>query len=279
MSESSGAAVRAEVELLVQLPSLQREPAMADPQRRDELLARIEAVGAQGALWMYEPSAEPTVDRLRRGAGLAIHPVVPNMRDFLRDASDDGLAGATVRRWAGASWSDRIRIALHQLSRVTRVLSKDFATGILILADIELSKFRPWGSTFALLDASVTDLALALDNERLIRGFLELAERVYGLRAGVATYNYETLVRHARSWGLKPSVVAAPFNARGYLMNPSRQVCEATARRDPEPLIATHVEVDGLVPPEVALDYLRELGIRRAVVDPLLWGDGPQDGP
>jgi len=63
--------------------------------------------------------------------------------------------------------------------------------------------------------------------------------------------------------GIAPGVIAAPFDPRGYLMNPSRGVCEATAKAPGPELIATHVEVDGLVPLPEALPYLAGLGIRR----------------
>lgn len=267
MSRRAAAAEESAVELVGWLPLAQRDPDFGSPERQAVYEAELAALGARRIAWMYEPGAEAAVLALRRRFGLAVESIVPNMRSYLRDASDHGVVGAALHRVLGLPLADKARIALHHVPRAARVLARDFATGVLVIVEMELARFRYLGASSVLLNASVTDLALALDNDRLVRDFVRLAGRTYGCEAGLATYNFGVLVERLETWGVRPDLVAAPFNPRGYLMNPSKEECERALKTAPLDVMATHVEVDGLVARPDALEYLRGLGIRRAMVE------------
>jgi len=255
------------VELLAGLPRLQRDPDFGAPARLDVYADRLRALGVRTAVWMFEADAEAAMAALRARHPFALYPVVPNMQAYMRDASDHGVIGAAVQRFRRLGPLDQLRVALHQVGRAARIVARDFATGLLILVEMELARLRRYAPAGVLLNPSVTDLVLALDAPRLLGDFVRLAERAYGVEAGLATYNYGTLAARLAGWGVAPGVLAAPFNPKGYLMQPSRVVCEATAKAPGPEVVATHVEVDGLVPLPAALEYLAGLGIRRAVVD------------
>lgn len=255
------------VALAAWLPHGQQDPEFSTSERQAAYAARLAALGIGEAVWMYERDAEAAIRALHARLGLRVSPLVPNMRAYLRDASDYGVVGAALQRFLRLPVHDKARIALHQVPRALHVLRRDFATGVLVMVEMELARFRPYRPASVFLNASVTDLALALDNVRLVREFVRLCERTYGLPAGLATYNYGILVERLGAWGVRPGVIAAPFNPRGYLMNPSQEGCERTVRTSGVPVLATHTEVDGLVAQAEALAYLDGLGIRRAVVD------------
>lgn len=254
-----------EVELLAWLPSCQEDPGFGTAARRDEYATALEEEGLGAAIWMYEPSALPTVTSLHDEMGLTIHPWVPNMRAYLRDASEHGVVGAALQRYFHLPLLDKARIVLHNFRRALGVVRRDFATGLLIMVDMELVRFRRYGAAAAFLNASVTDLVLALDDPRLLREFIRLVRRTYGLEAGLATYNYGVLVERLQAWRVVPDVIVAPFNPRGYLMNPSKERCERALQASQIPVLATHIEVDGLVERQDAIDYIRGLGIHRAL--------------
>jgi hypothetical protein len=263
----SGSRPRPDVELLGALPRLQKDPAFPTASRQAHYLARLRSLGVRTAVWMFEAETEPAVAALRAAHPFRLVPVVPNMQAYLRDASDHGVVGAAVQRFRRLPPVAQARLALHHATRGLRVLRRDFATGLLILVDMELARLRREAPAGVLLNASVTDLVLALDQPRLLRDFVRLAERTYGIEAGLGTYNYGTLAARLGAYGLRPSLVAAPFNPRGYLMNPSRAACEAAAKSAGSGLLATHVEVDGLVPLPAAFEYVAGVGIARALVD------------
>jgi hypothetical protein len=259
--------VSGRVELWAALPQTQRDPAFPTPARQAAVAAEIERLGVEAALWMLEPAGETAVGGLAQRFRLPVNAVVPNMRAYLRDASDYGVVGAALQRFRCLGLLDQARIALHNLPRAPRVLARDFATGVLVMVEMELARLRRLTPTYGVLNASVTDLALALDQRRLIADFVALTERAYGLRSALATYNYGILVERLGAWGVRPGAVLAPFNPRGYLMNPSRQECEWLLKGSPIDVVATHVEVDGLVGLPEAVEYLSGLGIGRAVLE------------
>src|SRR3989304_2735014 len=65
------------------------------------------AQGARPAFWTPEPAADGTVAALHERLGLAVNPVVPNMRAYLRDASDYGVVGAVFRRFRRLRLADQ----------------------------------------------------------------------------------------------------------------------------------------------------------------------------
>ncbi len=255
------------LELVGRLPLVQRDPDLARPERQAAYAAQLEALGIRTLLWPYERAGEAAVAALRARLGLRVDPVVPDMRGYLRDASEFGVVGAALQRFRRLGPLGQARIGWHQLCRAPRVLRRDFATGVLVMVEMDLLRARRYGAGTVFLAASVTDLVVALDHARLAREFVRLAERAYGLQAGLATYNYGTLVERLRAWGVRPGLIAAPFNPRGYLMHPSPDACERAVRACDVPVLATEFEVDGLVARAEALAYLRALGIRRAAVD------------
>lgn len=254
-------------ELIVALPQCQRDPDFPSAARQAAYAVELRALGTRSVLWAYETEAEAAVGALQRSLDLTVVPVVPNMRAYLRDASDAGVVGAARHRFFRLGPRDQLRIALRHVGRARKVLARDFTTGMLMLVEMELARFRPFRPRRVLLTASVTDLALALDRMALLRDFVGLAERSYGVEAGLATCNYGMLESRLDGCDIRPSWVAAPFNPRGYLMNPSRGACEAVVRRARAPVVATHVEVDGLVERASAMQYVATLGIHAAVID------------
>jgi len=255
------------IELLAWLPHHQQDPEFLSPERQRTYAAQLRAQGIRGVLWMYEASEEAAAMALHAQLDLHVNPLVPNMRAYLRDASDYGVIGAALQRFRRLRLADKGRIALHNARRASRILVRDFVSGVLIMAEMELVKFRPYAPSWAFLNASVTDLALALDNARLVRDFVRLAERTYGMQAGLATHNYGILAGRLKAWGIRPGGIAAPFNPRGYLMNPSKEECERTLKGLEIEVFATHVEVDGLVGLEETFEYLHGLGIRHGIVE------------
>jgi hypothetical protein len=250
------------------LPHRQRDPDFPSAARQAFYAAQLRASGIRRVLWMLEPESEPAVAALHAGLGVSVNPLVPNMRAYLRDASDHGVVGAALQRFRRLRPLDQARIALHNVRQAPGVLARDFATGVLVMVEMELARFRRYAPRTVVLNASVTDLALALDHDRLLRGFVRLAARTYGLEAALATYNYDALAARLRAWRIRPTLVVAPFNPRGYLMNPSRDACERALRASDVEVMASHVEVDGLVERPAALAYLRALGVRRSIVEP-----------
>ena len=267
MSRAESPGARDDVEILAWLPQIQQDPDFPSPARQASYAGELRQQGIRAAFWMHEPAADGTVAALHERLGLAVNPVVPNMRAYLRDASDYGVVGAVFRRFRRLRLADQVRIALHHVRRAPQVLARDFSTGVLAMVEMELPRFRRLAPACVVLNASVTDFALILDNHRLLRDFVRLVSGTHGLTAALGTYNYGVLAERLAAWGVRPGAIVAPFNPRGYLMNPSPEACERALKASDVEVIASHIAVDGLIGRREALDHLRGLGIHRGIVE------------
>jgi hypothetical protein len=112
-----------------------------------------------------------------------------------------------------------------------------------------------------LLHQVVADLALGLNMEWLFRAFIDAAHGE-GLRAGFNTGALPLLVEKFHKWNLPLDqiVLAAPFNAIGFQMSPSKAACEEALARTPEAeVIAYSILASGYLEPDAAVDYLKTL--------------------
>ena len=138
-----------EVEVLAWLPSCQEDAEFGTPERQKEYATTLKTEGLHAAVWMYEPIALRTVSALHEEIGLNVNPWVPNMRAYLRDASEHGVVGAALQRFMRLPLPDKARIAFHNISRAIGVVRRDFTTGLLIMVDMELVRFRRYGASAA----------------------------------------------------------------------------------------------------------------------------------
>ena len=112
-----------------------------------------------------------------------------------------------------------------------------------------------------LLHEVVTDMALALNMEWLIRTHIEFMQG-RGIKPGFETRNFAYLVGKFEEWRIdfRKVVIAAPFNPLGFQMCPSRAECEAALARIPEAeVIAFSILAAGYLKLPEAIEYVASL--------------------
>jgi hypothetical protein len=154
------------------------------------------------------------------------------------------------------------RVARTNAAKLFEILGKDFSTGALILAEMEMVRFRRYQPEIVFLNNQIVDLAMAFDNQKLFADFQELVRRRHGLGVGLVTYNYSWLAPKLEKWGIKVDRIITPFNARGYLMHRSKKECEQCVAEHRSALIASEFDAAGTVPHAEAMAYLQGLGIQ-----------------
>lgn len=150
--------------------------------------------------------------------------VTPNMVAYIRDVLDVGPIGAVVKRFLKLPPVDMLKLGLRNLPNLPKIAAKDFASGLLILAEIELLRTKAWRYETIILVDQVTDLGIAYSNYLLFDRFIRLAH-AYGKKAGVWTNNFGPTVTKLGAWRLKPDLFVSNFNKDGYLMNPDKKSC------------------------------------------------------
>lgn len=185
------------------------------------------AVEAKASAILLSPS--DSVLRVLAGSPSASLPevvaVVPNMAEYVRDASDHGLMGAALVRLRRADRPALARVAWVSLTSVLGLVVQDVKTMLRLLLELELASLRRFRPKRIVLAAGLTDLALAAGNRAFFDAFCLHVRRFHGAEPCVETQNLGHLLRRFREWGPAIAAVLAPLNVRGYGMRPDLQTC------------------------------------------------------
>lgn len=198
--------------------------------------------------------------------GLQVYPIIPNVIGYVREATDYGLVGAARRRLQQLALVDLFRIGLRGVRNTPGVLKRDFNTLMAILFEVEMASFRALRPRVVFLHGQITDLALALGNRALFELYVQVMRKRFGAEPGLATNNLGWLLPQLEEWQLEIPFLLTPVNPSGFLMKPSKSVCEALLRATPSVVIAD--KVDTVVEPDGnTWGYLRRHGIRAALIE------------
>ncbi len=237
------------------------------PEHSAAVIASAGRRGAGAIAPMNDTALLQALDLAGAPAAIEVYPVIPNALGYVREATDHGMVGAGLRLVRRLAIRDLLGIGLRGALSARRVLAREFSTILSLLIDVEMAAFRRFRPRLVLLHGQVTDLVLALRNERAFRVFADVIRDRYGAVPGVVTNNFSLLMRSLNEWRIDIPVIVAPFNRRGFLMKPSKAVCEQLLRDTDRYVIADRLGVAATewLPDDFA--YVRELGIRSAMVD------------
>ncbi len=189
------------------------------------------------------------------------HFVVPNMAAFVRDVTEHGNIGAIVKRALKLSLSSLIKMAWWNKFNLLKLAKKDFATGVSILVQMEILQILKYEPSMIALTDQVSDLAVALQNKRIISQFLYTAKQVE-IKPSIVTNNLVNMIQTLSTMNAKDVVVITPFNSYGYEMNPSKnKVEQMMIMIDPKNIYAISPIDD-----KKEDEYLNRFGINQKVV-------------
>lgn len=237
--------------------------------RPDEVHAVCEkayALGARAVLAVLDDPIREALLSFQRWRDMALWAVVPNMFAFIRDLTDLGMVGAARARFTRLRPGAMIRTGLGAATQLPAVLKKDFATGALLVADMELAALRGLRVGRLFLHPQLTEIGLAGGVKRLFTAVADRAARA-GMEAGLVTNNP---LRAAEVLGpdlARFAVVVAPANPKGWKMFPDRAACERLYRADAARFGAAEVTAGGTIEPAAALEHVARLGLGTAILD------------
>jgi hypothetical protein len=238
----------------------------SQPDEVHALCEKAHAVGASAVLAVVDPTIREALTAFQQWRDVPVWAVVPNMQAFIRDLTDLGMVGAARARFFKLRPADMVRVGLRAAAQVRGVLKKDFATGVNLVADMELAGLRGLRVSRLFLHPQATEVALAGGVKACFTNLLRQAARL-GVDAGIVTNNP---VRAAAVLGddfRRFAVVVSPCNPKGYKMFPGRDACEGLYRSDPTRFLASEVTASGAVPWAGGLAHVRALGLAGAMLD------------
>jgi hypothetical protein len=235
----------------------------------DEVHALCEkawTLGARTVIAVLDDTIREALVAFQRWRPVAVWAVIPNMFAFIRDLTDLGMVGAARARFMRLTPAGMMRTGLGALSDLGGIKRKDFKTGAMLVADMELAALRDLRVARLFLHPQVTEVALAGGLTNVFEAINTRAAKV-GVDAGIITHNP---VRAANVLGSRIERFAAvitPCNAKGYKMFPSRAESEALLTMQPARFLALDPTAGGTIPLAKALAHVRALGLPGAVLD------------
>jgi hypothetical protein len=205
------------------------------------------------------------LEKFDKSGELTLLPVIPNVYEYARDASEKGVLGTVLDKAKRIDMYQKIRFGLRALGKIKSVISKDVLSLLVELIDFELASFKPYKLGGVLLHGQVTDLALSSHNKGILELFLNLIRDSYELEPMLATHNFGTLLPQLIEWGIKVPVMA-PLNQKGFMMKPSQEACLKLVQESGYPIIAKKVLAGGRLTPEEGFGFLADKKIISVVV-------------
>ncbi len=205
------------------------------------------------------------LEKFDKSGELTLLPVIPNVYEYARDASEKGVLGTVLDKAKRIDMYQKIRFGLRALGKIKSVISKDVLSLLVELIDFELASFKPYKLGGVLLHGQVTDLALSSHNKGILELFLNLVRDSYELEPMLATHNFGTLLPQLIEWGIKVPVMA-PLNQKGFMMKPSQEACLKLVQESGYPIIAKKVLAGGRLTPEEGFGFLADKKIISVVV-------------
>ncbi len=235
------------------------------PENVVAVLAAAHALDVRTFMLSNTENILAALEKFDRSADLTLLPVIPNVYEYARDASEKGVLDSVLDRAKRVDMYQKIRLGLRALGKIRSVISKDVFDLLVELIDFELAAFRPYRIGGVLLHGQVTDLALSSHNKGLLDLFLNLIRDEHGLEPMLATHNFGTLLPQLIEWGIKVPVMA-PLNRKGFMMKPNPEACLKLVEEAGYPIIAKKVLAGGRLTPEEGFGYLADKKIMSAVV-------------
>ncbi len=263
-----GAAVADQLE---PLRRLQTRFQSADALR--ETLERRRADGYQALLALGEARLFEAMGRKARPELPMLLPLVPSLRGFMREAVEHGMVGAGMRRVWRSGVLSLVGLGVRGLGQLGPLRRSDFPTFLRMFIDLELAAFARYDPPVVFLHPQMTDLAIALNNPRIIEAFHQAVADRTGAQAGLATENFGAATSALASWGIETAAMIAPWEAAGSHMRPSVDACVRAARACPFPIWADRL--GRMEPPdEEDRELMKKAGVVGATRDDYaIWAD------
>lgn len=210
-----------------------RHSVTAHFERPDAIRSALEHARAAGLTHVVSIGDARLFGALREAgsSGPRILPIVPNIQGFMREAVEHGIVGAGFQRVRRMGLGPLMGLGLRGAARLPKLAARDFPTMLLCFIELELADFRPYDPPTVFLQAQVTDLALAMDNPRILEAYVDAVRRLSSGTPGFMTQNFGRLAERCARWGIPLGAAIAPWEESGAGMRPTRLDCEKALDR------------------------------------------------
>ncbi len=240
---------------------------VANPKNAANLVQTALNNGADGFMFSVSDttlSILKLVSKTKQRDPIQIYAILPYAFEFVRLAvTQGGIPGLVKKIGSEIVFSGNIRAAVYGAKGITRTDPVSLLKSYLLYEESRIRSAAGKNGNIAsiLLHEVVTDMALALNMEWLIRSHIDFMQS-RGIKPGFQTHNFAYLVSKFENWGIdsRKVSIAAQFNSLGFWMCPSRTECEEALNRIPDTeVIAYGILASGYLKVQEAAEYVKGL--------------------
>jgi hypothetical protein len=220
--------------------------------------------GAEGFMFTANHTTLSIVRSVDRAVRLKLYALVPDASRFVRSiARAGGVVGLARRLAREAVLSNNARAVLNGIKGIIADNPDCLVRALLCHEVSQVKRAMGPGSELVslLLHELVTDMALALNMDWLFRMYIDFVRKL-GVKPGFETRNFAWLMRRFEEWRIDVGgmTIAAPFNAIGFQMSPSKRDCEeALLKAAGAEVIGFSILAGGYLGLAEAIDYVARL--------------------
>jgi hypothetical protein len=238
---------------------------------RRDFLRQTQAEECGGICGVGEDGLTKAIQNLRAespGApAFQMLPIIPNVLEYVREATEYGLAGAGMRRVLRTGLGGVIRAGLTGLCNAPAVLRKQFPAALKLLYDLEMGEMRHLQPPVVFLHHTITDMAVAFGHRKLLEDFVRAMRSGYHAEPGFATSNFLDLTKCLEEWNIAAAWISAPLNPQGYLMPGGLDACQRVLQSGKWQLIADRVAPEIPTPSDAVEWALSQPGVASVIVE------------
>jgi len=228
--------------------------------------------GADGFMFSVSEKTLSILQTIRKKTGkkpLVLYAIVPYAYEYVRLATQLGTLGLAKKLGQKIAFTGNSRAIITGLKGVIKMDPEALMKTYLLyeISRIKSSTGKRMNIESLMLHEVVTDMALALNSDWLIKSFIDF---LLGLKIkpGFETRNFAYLISKFKEWDIDLSriVIAAPFNKVGFQMIPSKEECEkALAQVRDSNTIAISILAAGYLELREAAEYVQTLSNLKGV--------------
>jgi hypothetical protein len=225
---------------------LQVAARFTEPESLAVTFSKALASGADGVL--ASPSRPLAVALAELRQSVPLYALLPNVPEYVRDASESGLRGAAAKRMDKVGLGGRLHLAWTGFTHAAGVLGSDFAALVSLLLELEAGWLKARDLRGVVVAAALTDLALAGKHRRFFTRVVKFIHGRFRATAAFETHNLGHLLAALREWEVRPDFVIGPVNPRGLMMKPTPEDVRAELSKSEIPVLAKELRAGGTVP-------------------------------
>jgi hypothetical protein len=231
-----------------------------EPESLAVTLSKAISSGADGVLGSPTPVYCGALEALRElGQRVPTFVVVPTLAEHERCQLVPGVESILARPGGQTGFAARMQLGFDGLLRPAAFYRGSLIARLPLLIASEVARLPARDVRGVVLDAWLTDLALAAGHRRFFESYCRLVRGRFGA-AGLETHNVGMLLNRLGEWGIRPDLVVGPLNPNGVQMKPSPQEALEELDRSKVHFIAKELRAGGVVSLEEGARFAHEQG-------------------